>query len=368
MFAIVTGGGTSGHVMPALAIIEMLQERGYSTHDIAYVGARRGIETTLLADVEVEKAFLPISGLQRSLSFRGITQNALLPFRLIRSRLIARTLLKRWNPSVVVSVGGYASEPIAAEAVARGIPLVCVSYDRIAGLATRRQSRKATVCAVAFDDSTLPKAVVTGAPVRSQLRHLSLIDAREEARRRLNIPPDAVVVTVLGGSLGSGVLNGAVKGILEKCAPFQNVAVFHICGQRFVSHSDVSEVPAGITSYARVGYENHMSDVYAATDVLVARAGASTVAEIATVGVASVLVPWKDAADNHQQLNAEWLSHSGAALLVAEDKCADGSLAATVVSLVGDADQRNQLATKAREMGALHRSSTLIDVIQNAAR
>lgn len=368
MFAVVTGGGTSGHVMPALAIIEMLQEHGYSSSDIAYVGARRGIETTLLADVDVQKAFLPMSGLQRSFSVRGVTQNLLLPGRLMRSRLMAKQLLNSWKPSVVVSVGGYASEPVAAEAVARGIPLVCVSYDRIPGLATRRQSRKATVCAVAFPDSPLPRAVVTGAPVRAQLRHLSVADARRGARERLNLPPDAVVVTVLGGSLGSGVLNGAVKDIMSLCAQEGNVAVFHICGERFVQNTDVSDVPDGIVSYQRVGYEKRMADVYAATDVLVARAGASTVAEIAAVGVASILVPWKDAADNHQQLNAEWLSQLSATILVNESGCDDGSLASAVHSLVTHGELRQRLVTAARDAGEIHRSSTLVDVIQNAAR
>ncbi|MGA0117953.1 MAG: UDP-N-acetylglucosamine--N-acetylmuramyl-(pentapeptide) pyrophosphoryl-undecaprenol N-acetylglucosamine transferase [Ilumatobacteraceae bacterium] len=367
MFAVVTGGGTSGHVMPALAIIEMLQEHGYSTTDIAYVGARRGIETTLLADLDIEKAFLPISGLQRSLSMRGIALNLVLPFRLLRSRLMARTLLKKWNPSVVVSVGGYASEPIAADAVSRGIPLVCVSYDRTAGLATRRQSRKATSCAVAFPDSSLPHAVLTGAPVRAQLRHLSVDASRDGARGRLNLPSDALVVTILGGSLGSGVLNGAVTDILQHCASLGNVAVFHICGDRF-ANSDVPHVPAGIVSYQRVGYERQMADVYAATDVLVARSGASTVAEIATIGIASILVPWKDAADNHQQLNAEWLSGNDAAYLASEQQCVNGELAHNVMTLLAHPDERMRLASAARAMGDMHRSSTLIDVIQNAAR
>lgn len=367
MFAVVTGGGTSGHVMPALAIIEMLQEHGYASSDIAYVGARRGIETRLLASVDIEKAFLPISGLQRSFSLRGIARNCALPFRLVRSRLIARALLKGWKPCVVVSVGGYASEPIAAEALSRGIPLVCVSYDRIAGLATRRQSRKATACAVAFPDSPLPRAVVTGAPVRAQLRHLNVETERAHARQQLGIPADARVVTVLGGSLGSGVLNSAVASLMESCASVGNVAVFHICGERFVADTDVNVVPSGIVSYQRVGYESRMAEVYAATDVLVARAGASTVAEIATIGVASVLVPWKDAADNHQQLNAEWLSQNNAAIVVPESECSNGSLSATVRELLVDTHRRSELAAAAQSMGEMHRGSTLVDVIRNAA-
>jgi len=354
--------------MPALAIIEMLQEHGYSSSEIAYVGARRGMETSLLAPLDVEKVFLPISGLQRSFSVRGIVRNLALPFRLFRSRLMARALLKKWNPSVVLSVGGYASEPIAAEAARLDIPLVCVSYDRIAGLATRRQSRHAALCAVAFSDSTLPRAVVTGAPVRAQIRHLDVAHSRHQARERLKLPSDATVVTILGGSLGSGVLNGSVKGIMETCADLGNVAVFHICGQRFEHDVNVGSVPEGIVSYQRIGYESRMADVYAATDVLVARAGASTVAEIATVGVASILVPWKDAADNHQQLNAEWLSNNDAAVLVSEDGCVNGSLALAVRVLASDVTQRARLVNAARKMGNLHRGSTLVQAIQNASR
>lgn len=368
MFAVVTGGGTSGHVMPALAIIELLKENGYTGDQLAYVGAQRGIETRLMSDVDVCTEFLPISGLQRSLSMRSFVQNALLPYRLLRSRRRARALLRAWQPSVVVSVGGYASEPIAAEAISLQIPLVCVSYDRIAGLATRRQARHATVSAVAFPDSTLPHAVQTGAPVRSVLRHLSVDSSRGDARERLGLPRDGVVVTVLGGSLGSGVLNSAVPGILKACAAVGTVSMFHICGERFFSELPPCDVPMGVTSYRRVGYESHMHDVYAATDLLVARAGASTVAEIATVGVAAILVPWKDAADNHQQLNAEWLAHQQAAVVLSEEKCAAGALAHEVALLAGDAVERARLAQAARDAGAIHRGSTLLNVILNAAR
>ena len=368
MFAVVTGGGTSGHVMPAIAVLELLKECGHTSDELAYVGARRGIETRLLADSDVTTVFLPVSGLQRSFSPRSVLRNIAFPFRVLTSRVIALRLLGRWKPRVVVSVGGYASDPVAFAARVRRVPLVCVSYDRVAGLATRRQARHAEVCAVAFEGSSLPNAVVTGAPVRAELRRLDVAGARLSARTTLGIPPDAVVVTVTGGSLGSGVLNGAVRSILNECASTRSVFVFHICGERFENHSLASAVPAGIVGYRSVGYESRMSEVYAATDVLVARAGASTVAEIATVGVASVLVPWSRAADNHQQLNAQWLGDAGGALVLDESSCTDGSLARTVRNLVDDVGSRSQLATEARRMGELHRGNLLQQVIENAAR
>lgn len=354
--------------MPAVAILELLKEAGHSPDDLAFVGARRGVETRLLVDTDVRTAFLPVSGLQRSLSPRSILRNIVFPFRVIVSRIAAVRLLARWKPRVVVSVGGYASDPVSFAARVRGIPLVCVSYDRVAGLATRKQARHATVCAVAFEGTKLPRAVVTGAPVRAELRHLDVAARRDAAHDVLGIPRGAVVVTVMGGSLGSGVLNGAVPGIMAACVGAEPVFVFHICGERFENHSTASKVPAGLAGYRSVGYESRMADVYGATDLLVARAGASTVAEIATVGTASILVPWSRAVDNHQFLNAQWLGDASAAVVLPESSCADGVLAAEVKRLVVDANARAALASAARRMGELHRGEALRGVIENAAR
>lgn len=368
MFAVVTGGGTSGHVMPAVAILDLLKEAGHSPDELAFVGARRGMERRLMSGTDVHTEFLPVSGLQRSLSPRAVLRNIAFPFRVIASRMMALRLLGRWKPRVVVSVGGYASDPVSFAARVRGVPLVCVSYDRVAGLATRKQAKHARVCAVAFEETTLPRAVVTGAPVRAELRHLDVVQRRESARDNLGIPRGAVVVTVMGGSLGSGVLNSAVPGILSACADTGSVFVFHICGERFERHSTSARVPAGLVGYRSVGYESRMADVYAATDLLVARSGASTVAEIATVGVASILIPWAHAADNHQQMNARWLGDEAAAVVLPESACGSGALADEVKRLVSDGDARVTLASSARRMGLLHRGDALIQVMENAAR
>jgi UDP-N-acetylglucosamine--N-acetylmuramyl-(pentapeptide) pyrophosphoryl-undecaprenol N-acetylglucosamine transferase len=200
------------------------------------------------------------------------------------------------------------------------------------------------------------------------MRNLDVAQRRSAAREALGIPLEAVMVTVMGGSLGSGVLNGAVPSILSACADSESVFVFHMCGERFEKHSIASHVPTGIVGYRSVGYESRMADVYAATDVLVARAGASTVAEIATVGLACVLVPWAQAADNHQQLNAEWLGDASAAVVLPESSCADGRLAREVKRLVADPASRTALATASRRMGELHRGEALRGVIENAAR
>ena len=365
VYAVVTGGGTSGHVIPAIAICELLTEAGHPVSDIRYVGSRRGVERELMKSTQIAAEFLPISGLQRSLSFQGIARNAVLPWRLLRSRVLARGLLKLWKPSVVVSVGGYASEPMSRAALASNVPLVCVSYDRTPGLATRRQAKLATISAVAFEGSSLPRSVLTGAPVRKQLRHLHVSESRAASRSALGIAPDAHMVVVMGGSLGSGVLNSMVADLLIGLSGTQSV-VYHICGQRFERDS-MPHVPFGV-QYIRVGYEDRMADVYSALDVLVSRAGASSVAEIATVGVAAVLVPWPDAADGHQELNARWLTDAEAAVLVDDAACSDGRAVAEVTQLLANTKRRSELAHSAYELGALHRSNALVTAIEGAAR
>jgi UDP-N-acetylglucosamine--N-acetylmuramyl-(pentapeptide) pyrophosphoryl-undecaprenol N-acetylglucosamine transferase len=352
-------------VIPAIAICELLTEAGHPVTDIRYVGSRRGVERELMKSTQIAAEYLPISGLQRSLSLQGIARNAVLPWRLLRSRVLARVLLKLWKPSVVVSVGGYASEPMSRAAIAAHVPLVCVSYDRTPGLATRRQAKRATISAVAFEGSSLPHSVLTGAPVRKQLRQLLVSESREASRAALGIAPDARMVVVMGGSLGSGVLNSMVADLLIGLSGTSSV-VYHICGQRF-ERDPMPHVPFGV-QYIRVGYEDRMSDVYSALDVLVSRAGASSVAEIATVGVAAVLVPWPDAADGHQELNARWLTDAGAGILVDDAACSDGRTVAEVTQLLANTKRISELAHSAYELGALHRSNALVTAIEGAAR
>ena len=363
VYAVVTGGGTSGHVIPAIAICELLVEAGHPISDIRYVGSRRGVERELMQSTQISSEYLPISGLQRSWNFQGVARNALLPWRLLWSRILARGLVKLWSPSVVVSVGGYASEPMARAALAADVPLVCISYDRIPGLATRRQAKQAAISAVSFEGSDLPRSILTGAPVRKQLRGLAVSTSRESSRSALGIRSDARMVVVMGGSLGSGVLNGMVVDLLRSLAGTQSV-VYHICGQRF-ERDPMPHIPAGV-QYVRVGYEDRMADVYSALDVLVSRAGASSVAEIATVGVAAILVPWPDAADGHQELNARWLTDAGAGILMDDGACVDGRAVAEVTQLLADPDRVSVMAQTAYQLGALHRSSALVDAIEGA--
>lgn len=376
VYAVVTGGGTSGHVVPALAVLEALEDRGHHAGNLAFVGCRRGVDQRLVGQSDlVERGlrcvYLGTSGLQRGLSLAALARNIAFPLRVMLARRAAARLVRAWRPHVVVSVGGYASDPMSHAAVSAGVPLVCVSYDRVPGLATRTQARRATACAVAFPDSDLPRAHHTGAPVRRRVRSADQID-RATARRVLGLPEADRLVAVVGGSLGSGVLNDAVGRLLSDLSGLPDrgetaITVLHLCGERFADR--VAPAPPPGVTYVRRPREDRMAELYAAVDVLVSRAGASTVAEIAATGAVAVLVPWAEAADDHQRLNARWLGDGEAAVVV--DESLGESLAAAisseVVALLGDSARSERVSANARKLGAPSRGSSLVALVERCA-
>jgi UDP-N-acetylglucosamine--N-acetylmuramyl-(pentapeptide) pyrophosphoryl-undecaprenol N-acetylglucosamine transferase len=368
VFAVVAGGGTSGHVLPALAIVDALVERGHDRSTLLYMGARRGVETRLVPPTDTPAVFDDVVGLQRSL--RAWRANLGFLPRLLRARRAAVIRFRRDRPSVVVSLGGYASLPAVLAARRLGVPIVVVSYDRRPGRSSRITSRFATVSATAFPDSSLPRAVHSGAPVRSEIRRLDRERERGVARLRLGVDADRFLVVVVGGSLGSGSLNAAVESLVRQCRDDGSLAVFHVAGDRFVD--DVRERMDRLMTnddgiaYRLVGYHDRIADLYAAADLVVARGGAGTVAEIATVGVASVLVPWAGAADDHQTENVRWLSDAGAARLVTDERIAD-ELTDVVTSLRQQPDRLAEMARRARELGEVNRRAAVADVVIGAA-
>lgn len=373
IFAVIAGGGTSGHIVPALAIAELLVESGYAPESLYFVGSDRGVEVALLADSPYPHTFLRVDGLQRSLSPRSLARTAAMIPMMWRAVRTARGLLASLRPKVVVSVGGYASIPATRAAHQLAIPVVTCSYDRRPGLATRLQSRYAVTSAVAYMPSGLTNAQLTGAPVRAALRHLDRSMSRSAARLRLKIAEHRQLVVVMGGSLGSAVLNSTLRGVVELWAGRGDLSILHLSGARYFTDEipDLSS-PIGAESeqidYQRLAYCENMADVYAAADLIISRAGASSVAEIATVGVPSVLIPWKNAAENHQQTNAEWLAERGGAVMLNEDNLSVPTLSGVIADLLTHPQRLTQLGERAFELGALHRECSIARVIADAAR
>jgi UDP-N-acetylglucosamine--N-acetylmuramyl-(pentapeptide) pyrophosphoryl-undecaprenol N-acetylglucosamine transferase len=365
---VITGGGTAGHVLPALAIAEALVDRGHPLGSIHIVGARRGLETRLVPPAGFPHTFYDVVGIQRSLAWRYLRTSLTFGPRLLGATVRAVRLLGQLQPRVVVSVGGYASLPAVLAAVVRRVPIVAVSYDAVPGAASRLAAHLAVATAALFPDVDLPRSVATGAPLRREILAVDRDRDRAAARRELDLPLDRFCVVVVGGSLGSWVLNSAAAALAARWSERSDVALRHIVGERYLAAASPARDGRDGMLYQVIGYEEHMPQVYAAADLVVARAGASTIAELAAIGVPSLLVPWPDAAGDHQTRNGRWLGDAGGAIVVTEDRFDASVLADEISRLMVDPGALTSMAAAARGVGAVHRSSALVDLIESVAR
>lgn len=374
VYAVIAGGGTAGHLIPALAIAEQLVDRGRSPRSIAFVASRRPVDARLLDSTDHPRLLLDVDGLQRSLAPRALWRTITALPKMVIATALATRQFRLWRPRVVVSVGGFASEPAVRAAGTLGIPVVVVSYDQRPGLATRRQARKAAAVAAAFAGSTLPGAKHTGAPVRNSVRRLVRNAAADNAARAraaevFGLDPKRRIIVAMGGSLGSQIVNRAVEQWVHANSSRGDLAVLHLAGERYVDDSEAASLAAstGGLQYVRRAGHDDMAEVWLLADIVVCRAGASTIAELVAVGAAAIVVPWGDAADDHQRTNAKWLLDAGAAVVV-DERDLDVRFAAELSGLVDDAVLRERLAAKSYALGALNRSSAIGSVIESAAR
>ncbi|MBA2752261.1 MAG: UDP-N-acetylglucosamine--N-acetylmuramyl-(pentapeptide) pyrophosphoryl-undecaprenol N-acetylglucosamine transferase, partial [Actinobacteria bacterium] len=342
MTLVIAGGGTAGHVLPALAVARALVARGHASGDIQFVGSSRGIEARIVAEAGFPITLLPGRGLARRLTpanFGAVLGLSLAAVRALR-------LVARWRPSVILSVGGYASVPCTVAAVLLRVPLVLHDQNAVPGLANRLAGRFARASAVSFEATPLPRAVVTGNPVRTEVLAADRSPAgRRAARQALGLASTGLVLAVFGGSLGARRINEAVADLVRTWSPGTELTVYHVVGSRDWGSRDwgsrdwTSRDRAGVAwdglDYRAVEYEERMPLLLAAADVALCRAGGTSVAELAAVGLASVLVPLPSAPGDHQTANAGALVQAGAAVMVPDHELTAERLAAELEPLLG---------------------------------
>ncbi|MBK9181221.1 MAG: undecaprenyldiphospho-muramoylpentapeptide beta-N-acetylglucosaminyltransferase [Acidimicrobiales bacterium] len=362
-WAVLAGGGTAGHVLPGLAIARALSARGRGP--LHLVGSRRGVEVGLVPEAGYALTVLPGRGIQRRLT----VANASAVAGLLAAAVQALVLIRRLRPAVVVSLGGYASVPCALAAVFWRVPIVVAEQNAVPGAANRLVARFARVSAVSFPGTALPRAVVTGNPVRAEVLAVDRSAQRADARRWLGLPDDRVVVLAFGGSLGAGRINEAVVALCGRWLGRHDVAVRHVTGARnWPPAGPRPDPPPGGLVYQAVPYEDDMARAYAAADLVVARAGATTVAELAVVGMPAVLVPLPGAPGDHQTANARWLERAGAAVVVPDDACSGARLAEELEAVLA---RPGHLAAMAASAGAVARpdaAERVADLVEAAAR
>lgn len=349
---VITGGGTGGHVFAMQAIADALVARGADASDLRFVGSRRGQDGALLGGGPVALTLLGGRGLRRSWAPAAMSANLAAAAGLAGAMARAFWLVARWRPSAVVSVGGYASFPASFAAVVLRRPLVLVELDAAPGSAQRVLASRARARCVAFDDGS--GAEVTGAPVRAAIASLDRSpEAVARRRRELDPPLDDArsVVVVMTGSLGSRSVNAAVLDLARRWSTRRDRAILHVTGRRdFTWVSGARPSTEGLDY--RVEAFADMARAWGVCDVAVCRAGATTVAEITTLGIASVLVPLPGAPGDHQSLNAGALVAAHAAVVVRDADCTGETLAAALDGLL-EADRAAEVGAAARSLGHL---------------
>jgi len=366
---VIAGGGTGGHLYPGVALAQALVARGHDPESLRFVGARRGLEARTRALGAFPVTLLPGRGFQRSLSWRAVVANLRAGAELVAALAAAGWLLGRWRPAVVVSTGGYASVPCVLAAVAWGVPVVVMSLDAVPGLADRLAARVARACAVATDQARLGRSVVTGVPVRAEMAQVDRSpEGRRRARQKLGLPEEAKVVAVCGGSLGARRLNQATLELVRRWSGRPDVAVRHVVGARDWEEVLSGRPPGGALLYQPVRYEEDMATLYAAADVAVQRAGASTVAELALAGLPAVLVPLPGAPGGHQAANAEPLARTGGAVVVPDQELDGGRLAAELEPLLGDDGRLAAMGSAGRGLASPDAALRLAELVEAHAR
>lgn len=356
VYALLAGGGTGGHVYPAVALAQELVARGRPRAAIRFCGARRGPEERIVREAGFAIDVLPGRGLQRRLSPVNVVVAAQTVVALAR----ATRLVRRLRPEVVVGFGGYASLPCIVAAWLLRVPRVVHEQDTVMGLANRIAVRLGARAAASLPGVRAPAVVVTGNPLRAEFRAL----------RR--VPQDPPLVAAFGGSLGARTVNRAVLGLYERWRERADVAVRLVTGPRH--HDECRATLAGMRragdrlAYELVAYEPHMDRLLARASVAVCRAGAGTVAELAAAALPAVLVPLPGAPSDHQTRNARELERAGAAVAVPDDECSPARLDAVLGDLLGSP---GKLAGMSRAAAALARpdaAARLADLVEEEAR
>ena len=363
MLAVLSGGGTAGHINPAIALADELAARG---HEVRFAGTPNGVEARLITEAGIP--FTPFEA-------AGFNRNH--PTTIVKGvRLISKSTkaAKKWfeeiRPDVVVAFGGYVCLPVGRAAEQMGVPVVLHEQNSVMGMANKSLAGKAsTVCLTyehaATDVHDRGKVVVTGNPVRSSV----LSATREQGRAMLGIPTESRMLLVFGGSLGARHINQAVCALKERLLAEDDLYIVHVTGPKEYDTvvNDLDLTPEQARRWMLFGYQDHMGKCLAAADAVVSRSGATSLAEISALGIPALLVPFPFATEDHQTTNARAYVDAGCAFMIADDEVEGPEFERLLLELVQDAGVRERMTQAAHEQKTRDAVRLLADEVERAA-
>ena len=364
---IISGGGTGGHIFPAVSIGHKLKELNPAT-EILFVGAEGKMEMEKVPAEGFDIVGLPIAGVQRRLSLKNLMSNVTVPFRVLDSVRRAKAIVKEFKPDVVVGVGGYASAPLLWAATGLKIPALIQEQNGFAGLTNKLLGSRVQKICVAYEgmEKFFPadKIVLSGNPIRPAVSTPATPQLKAEAIEYYGLDPEKKHLFIVGGSLGSGTLNSAVKHwIQDGCPGGENMEIIWQCGKYYKASTDeFMKAHPEVRGIRHFDFIARMDLAYAAADVVISRSGASTVSELCAMGKATIFVPSPNVAEDHQTHNAMALVRKEAALIVKDSEAVD-ELLPTAIGLLGSPEKMALLSRNAEKMALRNAAQIICDEV-----
>ena len=364
--AIISGGGTGGHIFPAISIANKLKELNPDT-EILFVGATGKMEMEKVPAAGYRIVGLPIVGMQRQLNIKNIVNDIQVPFRVVKSISMARRIIREFKPDIAIGVGGYASAPLLWAATGMKVPALIQEQNGFAGLTNKLLGKRVQKICVAYEgmERFFPadRIVMSGNPIRKEVSTPPTGAMRTEAMSFYGLDPEKKHLFIVGGSLGSGTLNRSMKKwISDGCPGGEDIEVIWQCGKFYKKGVDEFMAAHPCPGVQHHDFIARMDLAYAAADVVVTRSGASTVSELCAMHKAAIFVPSPNVAEDHQTHNAMALVRRDAALIV-KDADAPEKLLSTAVELLSDPGRIVTLEENAGKMALTEAAQVICEEV-----
>lgn len=362
--AVLSGGGTAGHINPALALAEQLVARGW---DVYFAGTPKGVEARLVPAAGIPFKAFEASGFDRSRPWTLVSGL----YKIQKSTRAAKRWFAEIKPDVVVGFGGYVSVPVTRAAGELGIPVVIHEQNSVMGMSNKHLAKCADAVCLTYgitekDVADASKVHLTGNPVRREVFSAT----RAQGRKRLGIPEDARMLLVFGGSLGARHINETIARLAPELLSRKDLYVVHVCGPKGLDETNAlldealaDEDADAKERYITMGYEDEMPKTLAATDAIVSRAGATSLAEISARAIPALLVPYPFATADHQTTNARAYVDAGAAFIVADAELESEGFTEKLFALVDDENVRESMSLSAKALETESAADKLADVV-----